>query len=203
MNSSPEIISIISEILREKDISQSELARRVGMAKSAISRYFSGTRDFPVNRIGDFAEALGVTPEYLLGIDLTSIKNISVNQVEPVPVLGTIAAGVPTFAEENIEDYLWLDKSLFVDFSLKVKGDSMKDADIQDGEIALFRKQSTVDNGDIAAVVIEDEATLKQVYYTDDKMILKPANEKYAPIIVSEEQPAYIIGKLIGTVKLK
>ena len=113
-----------------------------------------------------------------------------------VPLLGRIAAGSPILAEENIEDYLSFPKDMFRPgeyFAIKVKGDSMIDGGIYDGDIAVIKKQNTANNGDIVAALIEEEATLKEFHKTSDSVKLLPKNTKYKPII---SRDVSIMGKL-------
>lgn len=121
------------------------------------------------------------------------------------PVVGTIAAGSPILAEQNIDDYIELNLSIRADFVLKVKGDSMIDANIYDGDYVFIRQQPTVENGEIAAVMIIDPvtsdgvATLKRVYKTEDGMMLVAENKNYSPIIVNKDtcDDAKILGKAV------
>lgn len=210
MNSNDEIIDILIQACFENDISQNELARRVGMAKSAISRYFNRTREFPLNRADQFAKALGLETEYLLGVSLPEEtieerplpENLKpITKVDRIPIVGSIAAGKPILATENIESHLLLGQEYKADFALKIKGDSMIDVGINDGDLALIIKDRPVKNGDIYAVLVDGEATLKKVYRNDDYLTLQPCNSKYEPLMVKEEDNPYIIGKLSGIVR--
>lgn len=210
MNSNDEIIDILIQACFENDISQNELARRVGMAKSAISRYFNRTREFPLNRADQFAKALGLETEYLLGVSLPEEtieerplpENLKpITKVNRIPIVGSIAAGKPILATENIESHLLLGQEYKADFALKIKGDSMIDVGINDGDLALIIKDRPVTNGDIYAVLVDGEATLKKVYRNDDYLTLQPCNSKYEPLMVKEEDNPYIIGKLSGIVR--
>ena len=121
-----------------------------------------------------------------------------------VPILGQISAGKPIFAEENIEGYINLDKFLIKHskdiFALKVKGDSMINAGILDGDYVTVKKQPTVENGEIACVLIDNEATVKRFYKRDTHIELRPDNDKYQPIIVTQElnKNIFVLGKVIG-----
>lgn len=125
------------------------------------------------------------------------VDKLSSDIKSSVPLLGTICAGDGIWAEENFEDYIKVDDRFKVDFALKVKGNSMKDANINDGDIAFFKKQSTVDDGQIAAVLLTDcdEATLKRVYRTEEGLTLRPCNSDYDSIHTKE---AIILGLLKG-----
>ena len=125
-----------------------------------------------------------------------------------IPLVGRIAAGSPIFDEGNVDDYLELDPLIFgrgTVFALQVKGESMIDAHICDGDLAIIRKQEKVNNGEIAAVMvegIEEEATLKRFYKTDGSVELRSENDAFPKIIVNpKETKIAVIGKLIGIVR--
>jgi repressor LexA len=113
-----------------------------------------------------------------------------------IPLLGRIAAGSPVLAAENIEDYLSFPKDMFKAgeyFALKIKGDSMIECGIFDGDIAVIKKQNSANNGDIVAALIDEEATLKEFQKTSDSIKLLPKNAEYKPII---SRDVAIMGKL-------
>lgn len=124
--------------------------------------------------------------------DASVIPNDSI----PIPLLGRIAAGTPILAEENISEYLSFSKSMIgtgTFFALEVKGDSMIDAGIINGDIAIIRQQQTADNGEIVAAMIDDEATLKKLKLLNGRLYLVPENKSYKPIVTDN---ATILGKL-------
>lgn len=190
------------------NITQSELCRITGIPKSAISQYLSGSFKPKQDRLLLIANALDVSEAWLLGIDVPEDKNnfrsylgvLPIPKTTKRPRLGTIACGEPILAEENIEDYDDVPEDIKCDFTLLCKGDSMINARINDGDIVYIRQQDTVENGEIAAVLIEDEATLKRVFKYDDKLVLQPENSKYEPFIYIKEEmnKVRIIGKAVG-----
>lgn len=202
--------------LREKaGMSQQELAEKVGFkTASAVNKIELGLRDINQTKIKAFADALKVTPSYLFdGNENTELNDnllYSVSGILPLPRtykkprLGTIACGEPILAEENIEDYDNVPEDIKCDFTLLCKGDSMINARINNGDIVYIRQQDTVENGEIAAVLIDDEATLKRVYLYDDKLILQPENPKYSPLVYLKEEmnKIRIIGKAVGFTSL-
>lgn len=205
MRTNDEIINIINELKEEKGISLSELARRVGMAKSALSRYFNKTREFPLNRVQDFANALGVTSEFILGFDKkdlpSNVIEVDKNDFVQVPILGEIACGDPILANENIIGYRYHLKDTLPKgntFYLKAKGDSMEPR-IPNGADVLIRQQNDVENGEIAAVLVngDTEATLKRIYRQGTNISLVAENPAYPPYIVNKDNPAKILGKAI------
>lgn len=116
-----------------------------------------------------------------------------------IPLVGRIAAGTPVLARENIEDYLALPESAFRSgtyFALTVKGDSMIEAGISEGDIAIIRKQEIADSGEIVAVMVDDEATLKRLKVSGDKKYLVPENSAYSRFQITDNMS--IIGKLTG-----
>lgn len=200
MNSNKEVVELVKKLTEEQGMSMSELARRVGTAKSAISRYFKGTREFPLNKIGDFASALHTTPDFLLGMEYEP----QAPQGLQIPVLGTVAAGIPISAVEDILDYeevpqSWESQGEF--FGLRIKGDSMK-PDINDGDTVIVRQQSTANNGDVViALVNGDDATCKKFEKLDNGIMLISNNSEYSPMYFSNEEvltkPVVIIGRVI------
>ncbi len=128
------------------------------------------------------------------------------NAVVEIPVVGRVAAGEPIIAEQNIEGTLAVDKSLVGRpngvFALHVKGNSMIDADIKDGDFIVIQPQPQVNQGEIAVVLIDNEATIKRFYRDGDKIKLQPANELMQPIIINpKEKEISIVGKVKGVVR--
>lgn len=121
-----------------------------------------------------------------------------------VPLLGTIACGEPILAAENIEDNVEVPEHIHADFALRCKGDSMINARIHDGDIVYIRQQPAVNNGEIAAVLIGDEATLKRVYVYEDHVVLQPENPAYEPLVYFKDamQTVRILGKAVGFTSL-
>ena len=118
-----------------------------------------------------------------------------------IPVVGKVAAGLPILAVENISDTIELPENLFAGsslFFLKVRGDSMINAGIFDGDFIAVNKQDAADNGDVVVAMIDDEATVKRFYKEKDCVRLQAENEKYAPIIAKN---VTIIGKVVGLLR--
>lgn len=123
-----------------------------------------------------------------------------------IPVIGRIAAGTPILAEENIEGTITIDRTLVRNpdnvFALKVQGESMVNAGINDGDIILIRQQPTAENGEMVAVMIDNEATLKRFYLKKGKVKLKPENDRMKPIIVDpKDKNVRIVGKVERVIK--
>lgn len=135
-------------------------------------------------------------------IEILSYPAFSLTHIIPVPIVGRVRAGEPILAIENVEGYLNLDRSLVSSgdvFLLRVQGDSMIDAHIQDGDFALVKPQPNAENGEIVVALIEDEATIKRIFKKRDLIRLEPANPKMEPIIVKKgEKKIIIVGKVVG-----
>lgn len=192
------------ELLQKHNTTAYKVAKNTGIAYSTFSDWKSG-RSSPKNeKLQKIANYFGVSVSYLIGETETAIPTydniIPMPTMTTVPLLGTIACGTPITAVENIEDYVAKPESIDADFALRCKGDSMVDARIFDGDIVYIHQQPTVNNGEIAAVLIDDEATLKRVYISDGTITLMPANQKYPPLIYSGEQlnNIRILGKAVA-----
>ena len=125
---------------------------------------------------------------------------IPMPELRPIPLVGAIACGDPILAEENIEEYIQIPKHIHADFALTCRGDSMINARIFDGDIVYIRQQETVTNGEIAAVLIGSEATLKRVKLFDDHIVLEPENPMYKPLVYWNEEmnTVRILGKAVA-----
>lgn len=130
------------------------------------------------------------------------ILGLSLNQTFSIPIVGRVKAGDPILALENIEGYINLDRSLVSSgdvFLLRVEGDSMIEAHIQEGDFALVKPQSSAENGEIVVALIEDEATIKRIFTKRDLIRLEPANPDMEPIVIKKgEKKATIVGKVVG-----
>jgi len=130
------------------------------------------------------------------------ILGFSSSNTVSIPILGRVRAGEPILAIENIEGYINLDRTLVSSgdvFLLRVQGDSMIDAHIQDGDFALVKPQSNAENGEIVVALIEDEATIKKIFMKRDLIQLEPANSTMQPIVVKKgEKKISIVGKVVG-----
>lgn len=209
MNDSKTIINMIKDRRVELNMSQRELAKLTNLNNSTLSRYENFEREFPINDLPKFAKALKLDVNYLLGVEdenkdpiLENIPGIITPiKMKKIPILGVIACGDPIFAQENYDGYFMIDKNLpEADFILKAKGDSMIEAHIFDGDLVFLKKTNDVDNGRIAAVLIDDEATLKRVNKDGNTVVLQPCNKNYKPIIIhdSDDKQVLILGEMVG-----
>lgn len=209
-------MSLIGERLREarvkRGLTQAEVAERLGVTRSVIARYESGINDPPSENISKMAEILGVSADYLLGRTHDPRPISSIEQLLPeaipldklrlvaIPIYGEIRAGEPMFANEEILGYEYVleDEVKNGDyFFLLVKGDSMINARICEGDLVLVRKQNWLENGNIGVFIVNgEEATIKRYYEQDDLIILKPENTAYSPQVYRPEE-VIILGKVV------
>ena len=193
----------------ELGLTVEELAHKMGYKdKSSISKIENGKADIPQSKIAAFADALQTTPAYLMGWEeQPEPKKPTIPpgfepmpKMKKIPLIGAIACGEPITAEQNIEKMVDVPENIRCDFSLTCHGDSMVDAGIHDKDVVYIRIQPEVENGEIAAVRIDGEATLKRVYYNPGTLTLMPANPAYAPMIYTGPQleEVHNEGKAVG-----
>lgn len=188
--------------LREKQgMTLEELGSKVGVGKSTVRKWENGMiENMRRDKIAKLASALGVTPLYLMGWDDQKAplpSNVSIPAARAIPILGTIGCGEGPIGEENFRGYFFLDRTIKADYALCVKGDSMIDAGIQDGDIALLKVDCDIEDGKIYGVIFgaAEEAVLKKLYRQGNKVILQSCNQKYAPIVI-DDGDMRVIGKL-------
>lgn len=191
------------EALKIRRMSPAELSRKIDVDEGTISNYKKGKYEPKQKRTQVIANVLNVSIDWLMGADvpMEKIDNIiPLNKARRIPIIGEIACGEPILAQENWEDLILLPNNISADFALKCKGDSMINARINDGDVVYIKQQDQVDNGEIAAVLIDNEATLKRVYIYNDKLVLQPENVKYSPLVYLKEEMnnIRILGKAVG-----
>ena len=198
----------IKELREAKGISMRQASVDLNMPYTTYVNYEKGAREPNSETLILLADYFGTSIDYMLGKSAISSDYVSdlpdnilpMPKTKAVPLLGTIACGEPILAAENLDGEVAMPEHVVADFALRCKGDSMIEARIFDGDIVYIRQQPTVNNGEIAAVLIGDEATLKRVYVHPDKLVLSPANHNYEPFIyVGEEISSIrILGKAVA-----
>ena len=204
----------LTEAMKARGIRASELALRTGLSKARISQYVNGKFIPKSDAILLIAEALRVSELWLLGkttdMEATASpdeplpcpENISPLRLRRFPVLGEIACGLPVLAVEDPDCSYVTAADTDADFCLTAKGDSMIGARIFDGDEVFIQRTDVVENGEIAAVVVDGEATLKRVYFYPDegKLVLTAENPAYAPLIFSghELENIHILGRAVA-----
>lgn len=195
----------LKEYMQTNNIKQIELSRMTNITPSSISDWLKGKYVPKQDKLYKIANCLNVNPNWLLGLtdnpsleqDIYENENDLFDNVNKIPILGTICAGDGVYAVEDFEYYMYVDQTTRADFALRVKGDSMIEAGILDGDIVFIRKKSIVANGRIAAVLLTDsnEASLKKFYKKKDNVVLQPCNSDYEPIITRDVQ---VLGECVG-----
>lgn len=194
----------IKQRRKELGLSVDEVADKIGKNRATVYRYESkDIEKLPLEVLEPLAKALDTTPAFLMGWEEpkdTANNIIPLPEMIKIPLIGTIACGMPILAEEHIDDYVNLPSHIHADFALVCKGDSMINARIFDGDLVYIRRQDMVGNGEIAAVLIEGEATLKRVRIYNDHVSLEPENPMYRPIVLWNEEMnnVQIIGKAVA-----
>ncbi len=197
----------LCEALEKRHMTAAELSRKLGINEGTVSQYKSGAYEPKQKRLQNIADILNVSIPWLMGADVpmnVAIDNIiPIKSVKKIPVVGTIACGEPIIADENIEGYVLEPSGVNADFVLTCKGDSMIEANIFDNDKVFIKTQPTVENGEIAAVLIDNEATLKKVYFKGDTLTLIAANSSYEPYIYTKEElnSIKILGKAVAVLR--
>lgn len=181
------------------------VAEKVGVSEATMQRYESGVIKNPTQpRIAALARALSVDVNYLMAWDDDEPAALPYNLLpvkrKRVPLLGDIAAGEPIYADQDYESFVWADGNIRCDFALRACGDSMIGARILDGDVVFIRAQPDVEDGEIAAIIIDDDATLKRVYHDRDGVTLVAENPKYPPMRFNSRNSdsIQILGKAIA-----
>ena len=197
----------IKKVRTNLGLSQVDFANMIGVTKQTLYKYENDLiTNIPSDKIEAAAKIGHVTPAYLMGwatdvTDASSYTNIHPIGTRRFPVLSSIACGEPIMMQDEREVFVDASDQINADFVLVAKGDSMTGARIHDGDLVFIRSQPSVENGEIAAVGIGDEATLKRVYWYANKtlLVLRAENPKYADMEFSGEQLAdvKIFGKAV------
>ena len=186
-------------------LTQTELGEKLGVKTNAVSKWeCNRVEDIPTSKIKAMAVLFEVPPSYLIDDDSLppSAAPIDLTSRHRIPILGRIAAGLPLYAEQNIEGYTLTDLNGGAEyFALRVTGDSMNAARIEDGDVIIVRRQDEVENGELAVVMVgDDDATVKRFYSTDSTVTLMPQsrNPIHQPQIYDlEKTKIKVLGKVV------
>ena len=203
--------SKLRELRKQAGLSQEELAKKLGVSKSTIGMYEQGQRKKPQSDVvlKKIADYFSVSLDYLMGYEGrggtgSDMRRFNLRPIETkkIPILGSIPCGEPRMCEQDYETFIEVSESINADFCLTAHGDSMINARILDGDVVFIREQSTVENGEIAAVIVNDnEVTLKRFYYYPElqQIILYAENPKYQPLVYEGEALGHIrvLGKAV------
>lgn len=217
----------IKKLMDERGLKQVDILRLaepyckeydVRLGRNDLSQYLSGKTEPGQEKLYVLAKALNVSEAWLMGLDVPMKNTITITNdsmssdidyskynIMPIerrriPMLGKIACGEPIYAAEEFETYIDANSSIKADFCLTAKGDSMINARIFDGDIVFIHHQPDVDNGEIAVVIIDDEATLKRVYKYENRIELRPENPTFPVINYEGEElnSIKILGKAVA-----
>ena len=191
----------IKKYRKASSYTQKDLANLLKVKPTTVASWEQGRKKPLMDKVTKLTNIFGVSLTDLVGSDQENeVTDYFSQKPRMVPLIGTIAMGAPITAEQNIEKYIpeymmdrYADDTLF---ALRCKGNSMYPL-IPDGAIATIRQQSDVEDGEIAAVLINGEATLKKVLHVGKTVVLRPANPEYKDIILDKDHPGTILGKMI------
>ncbi|OOC42443.1 hypothetical protein XO08_07695 [Thermosipho sp. 1074] len=199
----------LKQLRVEKGLTQYDMAKKLNIARSTYANWEQGTTSPSDEFLAKLAEILETSVDYLVGN--TDIKEPAeeilrkmgaLELIRRIPVVGKVAAGQPTPAEENIEGYIVLPEGMSGDFGLIITGDSMEPR-LSDGDIAIIKKQEILNNGEVGVFLVNGQAEgiVKQFYKYDNYVMLKSLNDNYEPLIISAkkwDRECRIIGKVVG-----
>lgn len=200
----------IKSLREEQKKSKAQIARELNMPYTTYVNYENETREPNSEVLIQIANHFKVSVDYLIGRTENRHSGnslphnlIPLKKIARIPIIGRIACGEPILAEQNFEGSTLLPDNVNADFALKCQGDSMIEANIIDGDLVFIREMPKVENGEIAAVVIGEEATLKRVYYQNDTVTLLPANSSYEPFVYKKEEinDIRICGKAVAILR--
>jgi len=193
-------MSVILKLMEGTKTTQKQLCDYLGIGEPKFSDWKKGKIKSYNKYLPQIASFFGVSTDYLLyGADYSTLGLMPVSR-KKFRILGDIACGEPIYADEHYESYFEADKDIDADFCLTAKGDSMINARIFDGDVVFIKQQSDVENGEIAAVIINGEATLKRVYKYSGRIELRAENPTYRSLNFEKEQlnDIRIIGKAVA-----
>lgn len=199
----------LKQLRMEKQLNQTDLGSALNLATSTISMYENGKREPDFETLETIADYFNVDIDYLLGKtdkitriefdDYSDVTNLIHPSAYRIPIVGKICAGDGCFVIEEKMGYFTIDHTIKADFALVVKGDSMIDIDINDGDIVLIKKVYDYYDGKIYAIrlIDENEATIKRCYFEEDKVIMQPCNPEFKPMIADGKNVS-VVGECVG-----
>lgn len=196
----------IRDLRAKHNLTLEQIAQQVGVGRSTVRKWETGMiENMRRDKIAKLAAALHTTPGYLMGWEDEPESEYPSNIIPmptmtQIPLYGAIACGDPILAQQDPNNMVDLPAHVRADFALTCQGDSMINARIFDGDVVYIRRQESVENGEIAAVLIDDEATLKRVRLFDDHIVLEPENPQYRPFSYWGEDmnSVHILGKAVA-----
>ena len=199
----PDFSTVFKNLRKDNNLTQAELAKKLGVAPSTVGMYERGQREPDFETLEKIANYFSVNMNTLLGKE-NAIDIVSTSHGIKIPVLGKVAAGIPITAVENILDYEEISSEMASSgeyVALKIQGSSMEPR-MFEGDVVIVRVQSSVEHGEVAVVMVDgSEATVKKVQFLSNGILLQPFNPSYEPIFYSNEEieklPVRIFGKVV------
>lgn len=189
----------LKKLRESKKKTLTQMSQEIGIGRGTINNYEVGRTEPNIANLEKLSDYFGVSIDKLLGIKDEETEIQPIDSWKNIPILGNIACGSPILANENIDGFQAIPSNLVPQdnvFGLKCKGDSMEPT-IKNGALVIIHQQPTIEDNEIAAVLINDSATLKRVKHVDNTILLLPDNQKYSPIVLNENDDNRILGKMI------
>lgn len=195
---------MIYTMRNSRDMKQQDLADALGVSRSLVGAWERGEREPGLDAIDALADIFNVPPSAILGNRNSIVSNVrplSDQNMARIPLIGSVAAGVPILADEQYDTYI--DGPSKADYALRIDGDSMEPTYLN-GDVVYIRKTDDVDDGKVAVVLVDDSATLKHCYHIKDGLNLISENPKYAPMIIKygEYDTIRILGEVCGFTRM-
>lgn len=189
----------LKKLRESKKKTLTQMSQEIGIGRGTINNYEVGRTEPSIANLEKLSNYFGVSIDKLLGIKDEETEIQPIDSWKNIPIIGNIACGSPILANENIDGFQAIPSNLVSQdnvFGLKCKGDSMEPT-IKNGALVIIHQQPTIEDNEIAAVLINDSATLKRVKHVDNTILLLPDNQKYSPIVLNENDDNRILGKMI------
>ena len=194
----------LKKLRESKKKTLTQMSQEIGIGRGTINNYEVGRTEPNIANLEKLSNYFGVSIDKLLGIKDEETEIQPIDSWKNIPIIGNIACGSPILANENIDGFQAIPSNLVPQdnvFGLKCKGDSMEPT-IKNGALVIIHQQPTIEDNEIAAVLINDSATLKRVKHVDNTILLLPDNQKYSPIVLNENDDNRILGKMILQINL-
>lgn len=189
----------LKKLRESKKKTLTQMSQEIGIGRGTINNYEVGRTEPSIANLEKLSNYFGVSIDKLLGIKDEETEIQPIDSWKNIPIIGNIACGSPILANENIDGFQAIPSNLVPQdnvFGLKCKGDSMEPT-IKNGALVIIHQQPTIEDNEIAAVLINDSATLKRVKHVDNTILLLPDNQKYSPIVLNKNDDNRILGKMI------
>lgn len=189
----------LKKLRESKNKTLTQMSREIGIGRATINNYEVGRTEPSITNLAKLSDYFGVSIDSLLGIKDEKTEIQPIDSWKNIPIVGTIACGTPILANENIEGFQAIPSNLVPQdnvFALECHGNSMEPT-IKNGALVVIHQQPEVEDGEVAAVLINNDATLKRVKHIGNQIILSPDNKEYDPIVLNKNDDNRILGKMI------